>query len=154
MSNGASAAEEQASSKSGRKSFVDLSVGQVFKATERIRWWNIFLAALATGDFNPLHWNPFFARRHELKGIIAHGILTTGVISKAFGSSLFVPGVKVLNINIEFKRPVYAGDKVSLVMEVKEIRFADLPMVRFNVAVVNPNVKVVCQGTVLVAVPY
>ena len=37
----------------------------------------------ASGDLNPIHWNEEFARSVDLPDVIAHGMLTLGLVGRA-----------------------------------------------------------------------
>jgi len=63
----------------------DLSVGQVLKNEfEGITRDLLKQYAKASGDTNPIHTNDVVAERAGLKGVIAHGLLSFGFISKLF----------------------------------------------------------------------
>ncbi len=63
----------------------DLKVGQVLKNEfEGITRDLLKQYAKASGDTNPIHINEAVAERAGLKGVIAHGLLSFGFISKLF----------------------------------------------------------------------
>ena len=69
--------------------------------------------AEASGDRNPLHLDPEFARATQFGGIIAHGMLTMAFLSEMmvarFGRSWLETG----SINVRFRGAAYVGDEVE-----------------------------------------
>lgn len=75
--------------------------------------WNQALLYRLTGDDNPLHLDPEFARRSGFDRPIAHGLCTLG-----FGARMGViaadPSADIAEINCRFISPVYPGEKLRL----------------------------------------
>lgn len=63
----------------------------------------------ASGDFNPIHWNERFARQVGLPGVIAHGMYTMGIASRAVTGWVGDAGV-VVEYGTRFTRPVPVPD--------------------------------------------
>ena len=68
------------------------------------------------GDNNPLHINPEYAQTTMFKGPIVHGILVSSLFSTLFGRR--IKGSIYVSQSLEFKRPVYVGDRIKAHMEV------------------------------------
>lgn len=62
----------------------------------------------ASGDFNPLHHDPDFAAEAGLPDVMAHGMLSAGLLASAL-TDWFGPG-SVLDYAVRFKSPVWPGD--------------------------------------------
>ena len=62
----------------------------------------------ASGDFNPLHHDPEFAKAAGLPGVMAHGMLSAGLLG-AFVSTWFGPG-SVRRYKVRFTDRVWPGD--------------------------------------------
>lgn len=75
--------------------------------------WNQALLYQLTGDDNPLHVDPEFARRSGFDRPIAHGLCTLG-----FGARMGIiaadASAEVAEINCRFIGPVYPGEKLRL----------------------------------------
>jgi acyl dehydratase len=71
----------------------------------------------ASGDFNPIHWNERFARSVGLPDVIAHGMLTMGLVIRAVTSWIGDPGA-VVDYGVRFTRPVVIPDPGEAVLEV------------------------------------
>jgi 3-hydroxybutyryl-CoA dehydratase len=94
--------------------FEDLKVGTTEEFSKTISESAIQTFAEVSGDENPLHLNPEYAKETVFKGCIAHGILTASFIST-------VPGCIYVAQNLKFKAPVRAGDMVKAVCTVTEL---------------------------------
>ncbi len=63
----------------------------------------------ASGDFNPLHWDPDFAvRTSPTGGVIAHGMYAMGLASRMLTSWIGNPG-RLLEIQVRFTNPWPVG---------------------------------------------
>lgn len=90
----------------------DLKVGQVLKDEfEGITRDLLKQYAKASGDTNPIHTNDVVAERAGLKGVIAHGLLSFGFISKLFED--FLEHGKygtLIDISVQMRGMVRCGD--------------------------------------------
>jgi acyl dehydratase len=78
--------------------------------------------AKASGDTNPIHTNDAIAERAGLKGIIAHGLFSTGLITKLFEDQLDQGKYgNLIEINIEMRGMVRCGDRIITEATVKKI---------------------------------
>ena len=72
-------------------------------------------------DFNPLHWDPEFARDvSPTGGVIAHGMLSMGLLSGLLTDWLSDAG-RVRSMACQFKAPCPVGSTVVLGGEVVEV---------------------------------
>jgi 3-hydroxybutyryl-CoA dehydratase len=71
-----------------------------------------------SGDTNPLHIDSSYAQSHSFKDRVVYGLLTSSFYSTLVGVHL--PGKHALlqGINIQFNKPVFIGDQLSIVGEV------------------------------------
>ena len=74
-----------------------------------------------SGDMNPVHFDPEFARHTVFGGTIAHGMLSAGLISTVLGMKLPGAGCIALGVNLRFRAPVRPGDTVTATCTVKTI---------------------------------
>ena len=74
--------------------------------------------ALATGDFNPIHFDDVAARASRFPGKVAHGMLLTGLISKVFGTQFPGVGTIYLNQTLNFKKPCLVNSTINLKLEI------------------------------------
>ena len=69
--------------------------------------------AAITGDYNPIHVEPDFAAKTEMKGVIAHGTLCMNLIWQALERSLGREAVCGIDLDIRFRRPARVGDRIE-----------------------------------------
>jgi acyl dehydratase len=69
----------------------------------------------ASGDFNRLHFDHAFAVAAGMEGVIAHGMLTMGLMATALEHALQAEE-KVLCLRARFIAPVRPGDQVRIVL--------------------------------------
>lgn len=89
---------------------------------------SIALFARLSGDRNPLHFDDGFARGIGFAGRIAHGALTTSLLSAILGMDLPGPGSVLLEQRVRFLAPVRPGDTIDAALEVTKVR-AEKPIV-------------------------
>ncbi len=77
--------------------------------------------AQATGDDNPVHLDEEFAKTSIFKKRVAHGMLTTGIMSGVFGTQFPGQGTIYISQTVNFVRPVFIGDEVTVSLKVLEI---------------------------------
>ncbi len=74
--------------------------------------------AKATGDWNPIHFDAVVARKLGLDDVIAHGVLLTGLVSRAivdWSEVVVIPG----KINeTKFCEPAYIGSKIFIFIRI------------------------------------
>jgi 3-hydroxybutyryl-CoA dehydratase len=81
----------------------------------------IDLYAEASGDFNPLHVDPEFAKGTMFGGTIAHGMLTLAYISQVMRKFHEEGWVSGGEMEINFLAPVRPGDTITCSGEVVEV---------------------------------
>ena len=65
----------------------------------------------ASGDHNPIHVDPEFARSVGLPGTIAHGMLEMGILADAIAS--WAGGsANLLSLSCRFSKPLLPGDTI------------------------------------------
>ena len=74
----------------------------------------INLYANASGDFNPVHIDPEFARQTPLGGTIAHGMLILAHISEFMTSNFGQVWLTGGSLSARFKAPARPGDTITV----------------------------------------
>ena len=74
-----------------------------------------------SGDNNPMHIDHIFAKSNGMKDRIVYGLLTSSFYSTLVGVHL--PGKFALlhSIDIQFSKPVFIGDKLTITGEIFKI---------------------------------
>jgi len=71
----------------------------------------------ASGDFNPIHWSDRVATTVGLPGVIAHGMLTMGLVARAVAT--WTDGAEVVELGGKFTNPVVVpDDDAGVVVEI------------------------------------
>ncbi|MGH8909467.1 MAG: MaoC/PaaZ C-terminal domain-containing protein [Egibacteraceae bacterium] len=99
--------------------FEDVEIGQQVPArVERLDQRRLIRYAGASGDYNPLHWDPGFAEHvSPTKGVIAHGMLNMGIVSAVVTEWAGGPE-KVARLTANFRAPCPVGSIVTYGAEV------------------------------------
>ena len=79
------------------------------------------LFAEITGDQNPVHLDSEYAAKGKFGKTIVHGILLAGLISKVIGMELPGKGSIYLEQDLQFKKPVFVGEKVTAKVKITDI---------------------------------
>ncbi len=105
--------------------------------------------ASITGDRNPLHFDPAFARRTHPGRLIVHGGLTTGLFNALVAQVLPGPGSVFLHQEWDYPAPAYIGDTVTAEAEVVAAR-ADKPITTLRCVARRADGTEVLTGTCVV----
>src|SRR5215211_8236266 len=104
-----------------------------------------------TGDTNPVHLDEAYASNTRFGRRIAHGMIAAGLISATLANDLPGPGTVYLSQTLQFKAPVYPGDTITTVVEVKSVR-ANKPIVTLRTSCKNQSDAVVLTGEAVVLI--
>lgn len=105
--------------------------------------------ASITGDRNPLHFDPAFARRTRPGRLIVHGGLTTGLFNALVAQVLPGPGSVFLHQEWDYPAPAFIGDTVTAEAEVVAAR-ADKPITTLRCVARRADGTEVLTGTCVV----
>ena len=81
--------------------------------------------AKASGDFNPIHVDPEFARRGPFGRTIAHGLMTLSFVAQMLNDWTNGAFDECGEIDVAFVGPLFAGDTVEVSGLVEEILARD-----------------------------
>lgn len=94
--------------------------GQSAACSKTITETDFVVFAGLSGDFNPVHIDQEYAKKTRFKQRIAHGLLTSSLLSQLLGMHLPGKGSIYLEQNIKFKSPVFIGDTITATATVQE----------------------------------
>lgn len=98
-----------------------------------------------SGDLNPLHFDDEFTKRTRFGDRIAHGGITTGIISALVGMELPGPGSVFMSQHFRFTNPAYVGDTLTATVEVKSVK-PDKPVTELIIRVTRQDDAPVLEG--------
>src|SRR5208283_2370269 len=130
---------------------TEFTVGQ--SCTEKLKVDDKMVHGYAdlTGDHNPVHLDDAFAAKTPFGRRIAHGGILFGFISRILGTELPGVGTIFLSQTVNFKRPVFINDTVTLTATLVEL----LPKngAKITTVVTNEKGEVVMDGFAEVKLP-
>ncbi|TXT67754.1 MAG: (R)-specific enoyl-CoA hydratase [Promethearchaeota archaeon] len=135
--------------------FDDYKVGDSASFTKTITEEDVMKFAEISGDYNPIHVNPEFAKTQLFGKQVAHGVISVGLISAVLGTKLFGPGILYGEQSARFIKPVYFGDTLTAKATVKEKftkKDGKLKFIRCQTEVFNQNDELVTDGEGVVLV--
>lgn len=131
---------------------MEIKTGDTFSRTtvmtdERIRQF-----AAACGDTNSVHLDDDYAKTTRFGRRIAHGMLTTSLISAILGNDYPGVGTIYLSQSAKFKAPVFLDDAITATVEVTAYR-EDKRIVTLRTTCTNQEGVLVVEGEAVVIAP-
>ena len=102
-------------------SIDQLFVGMTESASKVITRDDVRRFSELSGDTNPIHLDKEYAKETRYKKNIAHGLMCASYFSGIFGTKLPGLGSIYVSQSLKFKRPIYIGDKVDVIVNITEI---------------------------------
>ncbi|GAB4518501.1 MAG: MaoC family dehydratase [Anaerolineae bacterium] len=131
---------------------MQLEIGMKASRVKTITDEDVRLFAQITGDTNPVHLDEAYAATTQFGRRIAHGMLTTSIVSAVLANDLPGPGTVYLGQEVKFKAPVYLGDTVTATVELTHFR-EDRGIATFRTTCTNQDDKIVLEGEAVVLAP-
>lgn len=131
---------------------MTLTIGDKASRTRTISEEDVRLFAQVSGDDNSVHLDEAYAATTPFKRRIAHGMLTTSVISAILGCDLPGLGTIYLSQSVRFKAPVFIGDTITATVELTNYR-EDKRIATFSTTVTNSDGVLVLEGEAVVIAP-
>lgn len=101
------------------RTFDEIRVGESAELVRTLGTDDIDLFAVMSGDVNPAHVDPEYARSSMFHGVIAHGMWGGALISTVLGTELPGPGTIYVGQSLAFHQPVAVGDVITVRVTVK-----------------------------------
>mgnify|MGYP000958334953 CR=1 FL=1 len=123
---------------------MKIEKGKEISARETVDRYRSIIYAGASGDFNPIHIDPEFAKKLGLGGAILHGLCTLAFVAKSVTDAAGDPGV-LRKLSCRFSAPVLSGDEINISGSVAEVHDG---RGRIDLTVMNQNGVEVLQKVV------
>lgn len=134
------------------RTFDEIRVGDSASLQRTLTPQDIQLFAIMSGDVNPAHVDPEYAKNSLFHEVIAHGMWGGSLISTVLGTLYPGPGTVYIDQTLHFSRPVTLGDTITVTVSVKE-KFERTRHVIFDCLCVNQEGRTVIRGTAEVLAP-
>jgi 3-hydroxybutyryl-CoA dehydratase len=134
-----------------KRTFNDILIGEDVSAEIQITSEMIDRFAELSGDFSPIHISQDAATERGFADRVGHGFLTGSLISRILG--MVLPGEYGLlhSVALQFPKPVYPGDILTVRVVVKEKQEAFM-LIFLEVSVTNQRTETVCKGKIQMGV--
>ena len=132
--------------------YNEITVGQSARLIRSLRLEDIQAFAAVSGDINPSHMDPEYAKDTLYQGVIAHGMWGGALISALLGSEFPGPGTIYLQQDLHFTKPVRIGDTLTVTVTVIE-KDDSKKQVNLDCLVVNQQAERVLYGIARVLAP-
>ena len=96
------------------RTYDEIKIGDTSILTRTLRPEDIQLFAIMSGDVNPAHVDPEYARSSMFHEVIAHGMWGAALISTVLGTEFPGPGTIYIDQTLRFSRPVKVGDTITV----------------------------------------
>lgn len=134
------------------RTFDEIRIGDSASLTHKLTQRDIDLFAVMSGDVNPAHVDPDFAKSDMFHKVIAHGMWGSSLISTVLGTELPGPGTIYLDQSLRFLGPIGLGDTVTVSVSARE-KDEKHHRITFDCKCANQAGKIVIDGTALVIAP-
>jgi 3-oxoacyl-[acyl-carrier protein] reductase len=127
------------------RSFDEIAVGATADLAVTITEQHVARFADLTGDVNPLHVDPAFARTTHFQKPVVHGMLVASYVSTLVGMRIPGPGALWTRQDFRWLSPVFIGDRITLTLRVKH-KSAGTNTITIEVTAVNQTGTTVLEG--------
>ena len=134
------------------KTYDEIKVGDGASLQRTLSERDIQLFAVMSGDVNPAHVDPDYAKNSMFHEVIAHGLWGGALISTVLGTLYPGPGTVYIDQSLHFSRPVTLGDTITVSVTVKE-KFDRTKHVVLDCQCVNQDGRTVIRGVAEVLAP-
>lgn len=135
------------------RTFGEIAVGESASFARTFSQQDIDLFAVISGNVNPAHMGPAFASTDAFHKVIAHGMLTAGLISTVLGTRLPGPGTVYLGQNLSFLKPIDIGDTITATVTVKK-KCPEKSDLELDCLCTNQRNETVVSGAAFVRAPH
>ena len=134
------------------RTYDEIQVGDSAVLTRTLKPEDIHLFAAMSGDVNPAHVDPAYARSSMFREVIAHGMWGGALISTVLGTQFPGPGTIYVDQTLHFSRPVTIGDTITVTVTCKQ-KFDHNHHIIFDCQCTNQDGLKVIRGTAEVLAP-
>ncbi len=134
------------------RTYDEIQVGDSATITRTLKPQDIQLFAIMSGDVNPAHVDPEYAKSSMFREVIAHGMWGGALISTVLGTQFPGPGTIYIDQTLHFSRPVGLGDIITVTLTATR-KFDHNHHIIFDCLCTNQDGQKVIGGTAEVLAP-
>ena len=134
------------------RTYDEIQVGDSATLTRTLKPEDIQLFAVMSGDVNPAHVDPEYAKSGMFHEVIAHGMWGGALISTVLGTQFPGPGTIYIDQTLHFSRPVGLGDTISVTLTATR-KFDHNHHILFDCVCTNQDDQTVIRGAAEVIAP-
>ena len=134
------------------RTYDEINVGDTATLTRTLKPQDIQLFAIMSGDVNPAHVDPEYAKSSMFREVIAHGMWGGALISTVLGTQFPGPGTIYIDQTLHFSRPVGLGDIITVKLTATR-KFDHNHHIIFDCLCTNQDGQKVIAGTAEVLAP-
>jgi len=134
------------------RTYDEIKVGDSASLTRTMRPEDIQMFAIMSGDINPTHVDPEYARSSMFREVVAHGMWGGVLISNVLGTEFPGPGTIYVDQVLHFGQPVRIGDTLTVTVTCQR-KFDHNHHIIFDCQCVNQEGEKVIHGNAEVLAP-
>ncbi|HTY02765.1 MAG TPA: bifunctional enoyl-CoA hydratase/phosphate acetyltransferase [Rhodocyclaceae bacterium] len=134
------------------RTYDEISVGDSATLVRTLRPEDIQMFAIMSGDLNPTHVDPEYARSSSFREVVAHGMWGGALISNVLGTQFPGPGTVYVGQTLNFARQVRVGDTITVTVTCRR-KFEHNHHIVFDCLCINQDGQPVIQGSAEVLAP-
>ncbi|MDP1651819.1 MAG: bifunctional enoyl-CoA hydratase/phosphate acetyltransferase [Rhodocyclaceae bacterium] len=134
------------------RTYDEIQVGDVATLARTLRPEDIQMFAIISGDMNPTHVDPEYARSSQFREVVAHGMWGGMLFSNILGTQFPGPGTVYVDQNLHFDRAVRVGDTLIVTVTCRR-KFDHNHHILFECHGTNQDKELVIHGTAEVIAP-
>ena len=132
--------------------FDEIAVGDTHTLVRTLRYEDIQMFAVLSGDLNPTHVDPQYAKSSSFRDVVGHGMWGGILVSNVLGTEFPGPGTVYASQTFNFERPVRVGDTLTVTVTCRQ-KFAHNHHIVFDCKAVNQVGEAVLGGVAEVLAP-
>ncbi|MDK9724261.1 MAG: bifunctional enoyl-CoA hydratase/phosphate acetyltransferase [Sterolibacteriaceae bacterium MAG5] len=134
------------------RTYDEIKVGDSATLVRTLRPDDIQMFAIMSGDMNPTHVDPEYAKSSSFREVVAHGMWGGVLISNVLGTQFPGPGTVYVDQTLHFERAVRVGDTLTVKVTCQR-KFDHNHHILFDCLCTNQDGLKVIQGTAEVLAP-
>ena len=134
------------------RTYEEIAIGDHAQLVRTLKPNDIHLFAAVSGDVNPTHVDPEFARSGQFREVVGHSMWGSTLFSTILGTEFPGPGTVYVSQALKYWRPVSIGDTLNVVVTCRE-KFDHNNHIIFECLATNQDGLKVIDGTAEVLAP-